>query len=104
MLGTAALAALAAAPALADVKAGVEAWSRGDYAAAVSFYETLAAHKSVAPEDILSRLGRASLAAGNRSRAAEAFLRVYYEFTFSPSVLSVRVRSFMNSLCGRLGL
>lgn len=33
------LAALAAAPALADVKAGVDAWSRGDYAAAVREWE-----------------------------------------------------------------
>jgi len=37
------LAALAAAPALADVKAGVDAWSRGDYAAAVREWEGPAA-------------------------------------------------------------
>ena len=43
-LGAAALlAALAAAPALADVKAGVDAWSRGDYAAAVREWEAPAA-------------------------------------------------------------
>lgn len=34
---------LAAAPALADVRAGVEAWSRGDYAAAVAEWEGPAA-------------------------------------------------------------
>ena len=39
----AALAALGAEPALADVKAGVEAWSRGDYAAAVREWEAPAA-------------------------------------------------------------
>jgi TPR repeat protein len=33
---------LAAAPALADVKAGVEAWSRGDYGAAVGEWQPLA--------------------------------------------------------------
>ncbi|WP_448658804.1 SPOR domain-containing protein [Sphingomonas sp. CJ99] len=35
MLGAIMLATLAAAPAQADVKAGLEAWARGDYAAAV---------------------------------------------------------------------
>ena len=39
----AALAALGAEPALADVKAGVDAWSRGDYAAAVREWEAPAA-------------------------------------------------------------
>lgn len=43
MLGTAVLAAIAAAPALADVKTGVDAWSRGDYAAAVREWEGPAA-------------------------------------------------------------
>jgi len=57
--------------------------TRGDHAAAAGIYETLASHKSIAPEDILSRLARASLAAGNRQRAAEALLRVYYEFPLS---------------------
>ena len=57
--------------------------SRGDNAGAVAIYETVAAHKSIAPEDILSRLARAALAAGNRSRAAEAYVRIYYEFPLS---------------------
>jgi TPR repeat protein len=38
-----ALAALLAAPALADVRAGVDAWSRGDYNAAVHEWEAPAA-------------------------------------------------------------
>jgi hypothetical protein len=29
---------------------------------------------------VLSRLGRAALAAGDRAKAAQAFLRVYYDF------------------------
>ena len=62
--------------------------SRGDNAGAVVIYESLAAHKSIAPEEILSRLARASLAAGNRPRAAEAFLRVYYEFPLSDAASS----------------
>lgn len=56
---------------------------RGDHAAAADIYATLSSHKSVAPEDVLTRLARASLASGNRSRAADAFLRVYYEFPLS---------------------
>jgi cell division septation protein DedD len=36
------LAAFAAGPVLADVKAGVEAWSRGDYSAAVGEWQSLA--------------------------------------------------------------
>ena len=36
--------------------------------------------KAAVTEDVLSRLGRAALAAGDRAKAAEAFVRVYYEF------------------------
>ena len=61
--------------------------SRRDHAAAVAIYERLTAHPSIAPEEVLSRLARASLAAGNRSRAAEAWLRVYYEFPLSEAAV-----------------
>jgi len=57
--------------------------SRGDHAGAAAIYEQLTARKTIAPEEVLYRLGRASLAAGNRQRATEAFLRVYYEFPLS---------------------
>ena len=57
--------------------------SRGDHAGALALYETLVAHKSIAPEEILSRLARAALAAGNRPRAAEAYVRIYFEFPLS---------------------
>src|SRR6187402_3013137 len=50
------LAALAAAPALADVKTGVDAWSRGDYTAAVSEWEGLAA---AGDPDAMFNLGQA---------------------------------------------
>jgi soluble lytic murein transglycosylase len=56
---------------------------RGDHVAAADIYEKLAGHKTIAPDEVLLRLGRASLAAGNRARAAEAFLRVYYEFALT---------------------
>ena len=64
--------------------------ARGDHAAAAAIYEELTTHKSAAPEDVLSRLGRASLAAGNRQRAAEAYLRVYYEFPLSDAASGAR--------------
>jgi hypothetical protein len=54
--GAAALLALAAAPALADVKTGVDAWSRGDYAAAVREWEGLAA---AGDPDAMFNLGQA---------------------------------------------
>ena len=63
---------------------------RGDYAAAADLYGKLSAQKSVAPEDVLIRLAKASLAAGERKRAAEAFERVYYEFPLSDAASSAR--------------
>ncbi len=56
---------------------------RGNYAAAADLYDRLATQKTAAPEDALARLGRAALAAGDRARAASAYLRVYYEFPLS---------------------
>src|SRR5690349_13179876 len=50
------LAALAAAPAFADVKAGVDAWSRGDYTAAVREWEGPAA---AGDPDAMFNLGQA---------------------------------------------
>jgi len=49
-------AALAGAPALADVKTGVDAWSRGDYTAAVREWEGLAA---AGDPDAMFNLGQA---------------------------------------------
>ncbi len=59
---------------------GEAAEAEGDHAEAVAIYERLAENKAALNEDVLSRLGRAALAAGDRKKAAEAFLRVYYEF------------------------
>jgi soluble lytic murein transglycosylase len=55
---------------------------------AADIYDKLSARKTVAPDDVLLRLGRAALAAGDTKRAAEAFLRVYYEFPLSDSATS----------------
>ena len=62
---------------------GEAAESRGDHAAAASLYDKLTSAKTIAPEDVLARLGRAALAAGDKSRAAQAYLRIYYEFPLS---------------------
>jgi soluble lytic murein transglycosylase len=72
--------ALAISVALAE---GEAAESAEDYDAAVGIYERLAGDKVAVNEDILSRLGRAALAAGDRKKAAEAYLRVYYEYALT---------------------
>jgi soluble lytic murein transglycosylase len=53
---------------------------KANYSAAADIYDRLSSQKTLAPEDVLVRLGRAALAAGDRARAAAAFQRVYYEF------------------------
>ncbi len=63
---------------------------RGDHAAAADLYEKLSSHKTLAPDEVLLRLARASLAAGDRKRAAGAFQRVYYEFPLSDAAASAR--------------
>ncbi len=52
-------------------------------AAAVPIYEQLAKGRPANVEDVLLRLGRAATAAGDPSKAADAFARVYYEFALS---------------------
>ena len=63
---------------------------RGDPAAAADLYAAIASEKFVQPEDGLSRLARAAQAAGDRKRAAEAWLRVYYEFPLSEAAKSAQ--------------
>jgi TolA-binding protein len=52
----------------------------GDHRSAIGIYEDLARSKATINEDVLSRLARAALAGNDRKKAAEAYLRVYYEF------------------------
>ena len=68
---------LSVAAALGSAEA---AEAEGDHRAAAAIYTRLAAEKTVVNDDVLWRLGRASLAAGDRKGAAEAYRRVYYEF------------------------
>ena len=64
----------------AGLASGEAAEMAGDFPAAVRIYERIADQKAAVSEDVLSRLGRAALAAGDRTKAAQAFVRVYYEF------------------------
>jgi soluble lytic murein transglycosylase len=56
-----------------------------DYSHAVEIYERLAASRTLAPEDVLMRLGVAAKAHGDLKKAGEAFGRVYYDFPLSSS-------------------
>jgi len=55
----------------------------GDPRAAMEIYSRLASAKTVSPDDVLMRLGRAAKAAGDSEAAVAAFSRVYFEFPFS---------------------
>jgi soluble lytic murein transglycosylase len=75
-------------PVAAALGEGEAAEAAGDQRAAVTIYEELAADKFAVNEDVLSRLGRAALAAGDRSKAAAAFVRVYYEYALSEAAIA----------------
>ena len=64
----------------AGLAAGEAAEAAGDFPAATRIYERIADQKAAVSEDVLARLGRAALAAGDRAKAALAYIRVYYEF------------------------
>ena len=55
----------------------------GDYRGAVMVYERLLQTTPSALDDTLLRLGRAAKAAGDLTKAGEAFARVYFEFALS---------------------
>ena len=55
----------------------------GDYGEAVEIYEELLKHEAVDAPAIWLSLATAALADGDRKRAAEAFLHLYYEFPLS---------------------
>ena len=70
--------ALAAALAL-----GETAEAAGDHRGAVEIYQRLADTKGLTTDDVLSRLGRAALKAEDRKTAAQAYVRLYYEFALT---------------------
>ena len=59
---------------------GEAAETAGEHAVAVRIYGRLANDKARVSDEVLARLGRAALAAGDRKTAAEAYIRLYYEF------------------------
>jgi len=69
--------ALALSVALA---AGEAAETAADHRAAMALYETLATDKLAVSDEVLARLGRTALAAGDRKKAAGAYVRLFYEF------------------------
>jgi soluble lytic murein transglycosylase len=77
--------AIASAAALAR---GEVAEASGDHARAVEIYRRLAGEKHTVNEDVLSGLGRAAMAMGDKKAAAEAYLRLYYEFALTDAATS----------------
>jgi soluble lytic murein transglycosylase len=64
----------------ARLAAGEAAEAATDHQAALAIYERLAADKTLVSADVLERLGRTALAAGEHPKAAQAYVRLYYEF------------------------
>jgi peptidoglycan lytic transglycosylase len=64
----------------------------GDYKAAIAIYQDLVESKTTINEDVLSRLARASFAANERKQAAEAYLRVYYEFPLTDAAIAAETQ------------
>jgi soluble lytic murein transglycosylase len=60
----------------------------GDFKAAMVIYAALAESKISVNDEVLSRLGRAALAAGERRKAAEAFYRVYFEYSLTDAAVA----------------
>ena len=54
-----------------------------DQASAVGVYQQLAAVKTMAPDEILMKLGKAAQATGDLDRARAAFERLYYDYPLS---------------------
>jgi len=64
----------------------------GDYKAAIHIYEELADSKATLNEEVLSRLGRAALADGDRKKSAEAWVRVFYEFPLTEAAVAAEAQ------------
>ena len=64
----------------ASLAAGEAAEAAADHAAALQIYERLASDKLTVSDEVLARLGRTALALKNENKAAEAYVRLYYEY------------------------
>jgi soluble lytic murein transglycosylase len=60
--------------------------SLGDHAAELAVYERLSAVRTMAPDDVLMKLGKAALAIADRDKATAAFEKVYYDYPLSDFV------------------
>ena len=65
--------------------AGDAAEAAGDHAAALQLYEGLAAEKANATDAVLARVARTAVASGDRKKAAQAYVRLFYEHPLTPA-------------------
>ena len=72
----------------AGLAAGEAAEAAGDFPAALRIYERIASQKGSVTDDVLTRLARTALAAGDRAKAAQAYLRVYFEFPLTEAAIT----------------
>lgn len=61
---------------------------RGDHAGAADLLEKVSSEKTATPDNVLLRFAQAALNAGDRPRAAAAFLKIYYEFPLTDAATS----------------
>jgi soluble lytic murein transglycosylase len=78
---------LAEAAALAEAEV---AEAQSEYEDALKIYEELTHEKTSSPDAIWMKLGHAAYVTGERSRAAEAYTRVYYDFPLSDLAADAR--------------
>jgi soluble lytic murein transglycosylase len=71
--------------ALGEAEAAV---ALGDHQRALGVYEKLSADKSAVSDQILLKQAEAARAVGDRQKAAEALVRVYYEYPLSDSAIA----------------
>src|SRR5205823_1205130 len=55
----------------------------GKHAAALAVYERLAGTRTLAPDEILMKVGKTAQAIGDADKAREAFERIYYDYPLS---------------------
>jgi soluble lytic murein transglycosylase len=60
----------------------------GDHARALAIYETLSSDKTAVTDQILLKQADAARAVGDRKKAAEALVRIYYEFALTDSAVA----------------
>ena len=76
---------LAIATSLGEAEAAA---ALGDYGAALAIYEKLTADKTTVTEQILGRQAETARVLGDRRKAAEALLRIYYEFALTDAAVA----------------